>query len=117
MWTRFADTLRCPACKGTLVLEAFSRSSVPVGADYEDLARQRGIFSARFAEQIETGLLLCAPCKAMFPIVEGLPVLLCYSTPVHEQFLARHRGRGLERFASYQFLAAEPPSGERAVMK
>src|SRR5205085_4508528 len=104
MWARFADSLRCPNCRGTLSLQAFSRSTVRVDAPFEDLARQRGISDPRFREKVEAGLLLCATCQAMFPIMGGVPVLLCYGSPLHEQFVSRYGGRALEPYARYRFL-------------
>jgi SAM-dependent methyltransferase/uncharacterized protein YbaR (Trm112 family) len=116
MWARFADTLRCPSCKGMLALRAFEQTTLDIAPQLRDLARQRGVLDARFEEKIDAGLLLCAACKAMFPIMDGLPVLLCYTTGIHREFLQRYGGRPLESYAAYRFLEKEPASGERAVM-
>lgn len=116
MWTRFVDFLCCPACGGALDLVPFERASPDLTPEFEALAQKRGILEVRFREYVESGLLLCEPCKAMFPVMDGLPILLCYTALLHEQFLQRHAGRDLERYSAYRFLEKEPASGERAVM-
>jgi SAM-dependent methyltransferase/uncharacterized protein YbaR (Trm112 family) len=116
MWMRFAEMLRCPLCKGALTLAAFETNAVAISPELQSLARERGVFDDRFDQYIESGLLLCEPCKAMFPIMDGLPVLLCYSTPIHSHFVQRHAGGALEQYGAYFFPEAEPASGERAVM-
>jgi ubiquinone/menaquinone biosynthesis C-methylase UbiE/uncharacterized protein YbaR (Trm112 family) len=99
-----------------LDVAVFESSDVKPAAEFEALARERGILDARFRQHVESGLLLCAPCKAMFPIMDGLPILLCYTTPVHAQFLNRHAGSALGPYSGYSFIETEPASGERLVM-
>jgi SAM-dependent methyltransferase/uncharacterized protein YbaR (Trm112 family) len=116
MWGRFVDFLCCPSCRGALDLAPFEQTSSVVTPEFEALARERGILDARFRQYIESGLLLCERCKAMFPVMDGLPILLCYTAPMHAQFLQRHAGRALEPYRGYRFLETEPARGERAVM-
>lgn len=116
MWMRFADTLRCPCCRGALALDAFERTTVELPNDAIELARRNGVHDERFDQWIESGVLLCKPCSAMYPIIDGLPILLCYPTPMHAEFVRRHSGSGLQRHASYRFVEREPAEGERAVM-
>jgi len=116
MWGRFVEFLCCPSCGGPLELAPFEHINSEFAPELEALAQKRRILDARFHQYIESGLLLCERCKAMFPVMDGLPILLCYATPMHAQFLQRHAGRTLEPYAGYQFLEAEPASGERAVM-
>lgn len=113
---RFADTLRCPCCRGPLTLDAFERNAIDLPDDAIDLARRKGVLDDRFAQWVESGVLLCQPCRSMFPIFDGLPILLCYPTMMHAEFVRRHSGKGLERHASYRFPEREPADGERAVM-
>jgi ubiquinone/menaquinone biosynthesis C-methylase UbiE/uncharacterized protein YbaR (Trm112 family) len=117
MWMRFIDTLRCPSCTGRLGLTVFEQVEVPIADDARALAAERHLLDDRFNRYVESGVLLCDPCKAMFPIIDGLPVLLCYTTPLHREFLSRHTGPAMEPFAAYRFLEQEPASGERAVMQ
>ncbi len=116
MWGRFVDFLRCPSCKGPLDLAPFEQTSSDIAPEFEALAHKRGVLDARFRQYVESGLLLCSPCRAMFPVMDGLPILLCYTAAMHVNFLQRHAGRALEPYTGYRFLETEPASGERAVM-
>lgn len=116
MWLRFLDLLRCPICKGALELRAFEHAECTLTSEIEALARERRVLDQRFAQRIDAGVLLCGTCDLMFPIFDGLPVMLCYTTPAHEHFAQRHR-ESLAPFAAYRFPDREPPSGEREVMK
>jgi ubiquinone/menaquinone biosynthesis C-methylase UbiE/uncharacterized protein YbaR (Trm112 family) len=113
---RFADTLRCPCCKGWLTLDAFDRRKAELPAATLELARRNDVLDERFDQWIEAGVLTCTPCSAMFPIIDGLPILLCYSTPMHAEFMRRHAANGLARHGAFQFLEHAPADGERAVM-
>ena len=117
MWARFVDLLRCPRCKGAVSLETFKRTAVRLDPEFEDLARRRAILAERFAEQVAEGLLLCAACKTMFPILDGLPIMLSYTTALHDQFVLSCGSRALEPYAAYEFPNGELPSGEQEVMK
>jgi SAM-dependent methyltransferase/uncharacterized protein YbaR (Trm112 family) len=86
-----------------------------VAPELETLARERGVLDDRFAQRIDSGILLCDQCRVMFPVVDGLPVLLCYTTPFHLRFSEQYKER-LASLAPYGFLNQEPASGERAVM-
>ena len=63
-----------------------------------------------------TGLLLCHACHYRYPIYEGLPVLLPYTTSLHRAFEDAHAST-MYRFAGYQWPAAPPAPGEQFVMK
>jgi SAM-dependent methyltransferase/uncharacterized protein YbaR (Trm112 family) len=115
MWARFVDTLRCPACKGALVVEALQCASAAVAPAQRALARERGVLDERFDQKIESGLLLCGACKAMYPVLDGLPILLCYTTGMRREFIRRY-GRFPDLCGGYYFPESEPASGERAVM-
>lgn len=116
MWLRFADMLCCPSCKGGLALEPFECHIVPVESRFEVLARERGVLDERFSRYADSGVLLCAACKAMFPVIDGLPVLLCYENPLQREFVSRYGESRLQPYASYRFPEEQPASGEREVM-
>jgi SAM-dependent methyltransferase/uncharacterized protein YbaR (Trm112 family) len=116
MWMRFAQDLRCPSCKGALAQVTFAATTVSIAPEFLALARERSLLDERFNQYVEAGLLLCEACKAKFPIMDGLPILLCYTTPLHREFQKRHAGAGLEPYAAYRFLENQPASGELAVM-
>ena len=65
---------------------------------------------ARLDQHVESGLLLCEPCSAKFPIVDGLPILLCYATPIHATFIERHPGAAQKPYVEYQS-RREPADG------
>ena len=108
--------LRCPSCKGPLDLAPFAESPVMIAPKARDRARELRIYDTRFDRYVESGVLLCKSCMCMFPIMDGLPILLCYRTPMHARFLERHPSRDIGPYAEYRFLEREPASGERAVM-
>jgi ubiquinone/menaquinone biosynthesis C-methylase UbiE/uncharacterized protein YbaR (Trm112 family) len=116
MWMRFAQTLRCPLCAGALHLEPFECSSVALAPEAVVHARELDVHDERFDQYVESGLLLCKSCHAKFPVIDGLPILLCYTTPMHATFNERY-APALARFAGYAFPEREPANGERAVMR
>ena len=117
MWMRFVDKLRCPLCRGGLLLRAFECQSVKLMPEVLARGQDLGVKDERFDRCVESGLLLCDACGAMFPVIDGLPILLCYTTPMHATFVERHRGGALEPYADYRFPDREPANGERAVMR
>jgi len=116
MWVRFNETLRCPRCGGALVLRAFSASVVRLSPDVVARGEALGVARDRLGEHVESGALLCEPCAAMYPVLDGLPILLGYATPMHATFVDRHREQ-LQQLGDYGFAHEEPVAGERAVMR
>src|SRR5436309_2172129 len=116
MWMRFADTLRCPLCKGRLALTAFESAAVDFAPQVRERASKCGALDGRFGQYIEAGLLLCQRCRTAFPIIDGLPILLCYTTPMHGTFVERYP-TALATRAAYRFPEREPARGERTVMR
>ena len=108
--------LRCPSCNGQLLLEPLEQRTVVIASHFQELAQKLRLLDERFSQQVESGLLLCKACRIMYPIFDGLPLLLRYTTPLHRRFAERHGGKMLARFASYRFANEEAEAGERAVM-
>jgi len=100
-----------------LHLEPFECSRVEVTPEAVVRARELGVYDDRFDQYVESGLLVCKPCQVKFPVIDGLPILLCYTTPMHATFDERYAARPQTRFAGYAFPEREPISGERAVMR
>ena len=95
MWSPVVAVLRCPLCSAPLTEAGVDR--------LED-------------GWVETGVLTCASCKAWYPVVRGVPVLLPYATQVHHQFAREHAGR-LECCApGYLPPTGAVPPGEQLVM-
>ncbi|HEY9446499.1 MAG TPA: methyltransferase domain-containing protein, partial [Burkholderiales bacterium] len=42
---------------------------------------------------VEAGLLTCSACRTWFPVIRGVPVLLPYTTPAHQEFSREHMSR------------------------
>ncbi len=109
MWTTLLQFIACPFCKADLELFPIEVKEVTIsagnaGSDVDILLRH------------DTGLLLCHECRYRFPIYEGLPVLLPYTTDLHESFEAAH-ATAIGRFANYSWPAGAPAPGEEFVMK
>lgn len=116
MWKRFLKFLRCPICKGPFELSAFRQISVAVSDEDAALSHRHGIFDRDFDQFVDSGLLLCDGCKQWFPIRQGLPILVTYTTPFHEQFALDFRQQITQLKLNYEFPCREPVSGERSVM-
>ena len=109
MWLRLLDYLVCPSCSGALALEV---SGSPVGSD----PSPGGASPPSRSQWIDWGLLLCKPCRTMYPIADGLPVMLGYQTPAAELVAARF-GSALDRIGGFTFPAGAPMPGEEFVQR
>src|SRR5688572_26310632 len=117
MWKRFVDVVRCLKCKGPLDLRSFRSERVQLTPTQLERAARRGIAREDFDVYIDSGVLLCKVCKLKFPIVEGLPVLLPYITPLHLQFAEQWKEElvGLEDW--FHFSNNKPVLGEEFVLE
>ncbi len=113
MWKRFLDVLRCPACAGELELRVLEAHKAEVSLKALEIAERRGVRTANFAEYIDAGLLLCTSCKLRYPIAHGLPVMLPYTTRLHDEFDARWKQAGLAE--GFAFGQQKPVQGEEFV--
>jgi SAM-dependent methyltransferase/uncharacterized protein YbaR (Trm112 family) len=103
MWSNLTHLLRCPLCRTELGLSNFN------------VAAPAGESSGGF--WVSSGVLLCAECKTWYPITHGVPILLPYATPAHEEFAKEHT-RELETRAPLHHPAnGEPVRGEQLVMR
>jgi len=75
MWPKLIRLLRCPLCRE------------PLGGFTFDGHRPVDV---RHGAWVEAGLLACSCCRTWFPVIRGVPVLLPYTTPVHQQFAREH---------------------------
>jgi uncharacterized protein YbaR (Trm112 family) len=89
VWKRFSEVLRCPACSGDLELVVLEERQSALEPGFLGLAEKNGIQRPDFSTYVEAGLLVCAPCKVRYPIAHGLPLMLPYSTRLHEEFDVR----------------------------
>lgn len=91
--------LVCPTCKGDLEVHDFNAVS-----------------SEGSRADIETGVLTCEKCRTLYPIQNGVPILLIFSTPYHREFLNRHRDV-VNDIGLYQLPGGDPEPGERDVQE
>src|SRR5260370_41616843 len=91
MWKRLTRILRCPACRGPLLLFVFREDHATIAAEHLDLARSRGLLDDDFSTRVEAGLLACDACRTRYPAVRGLPVPVLYPPPPPTQLLAEFR--------------------------
>jgi ubiquinone/menaquinone biosynthesis C-methylase UbiE/uncharacterized protein YbaR (Trm112 family) len=117
MWARFVKLLRCPNCQASVTLRSFSAISLAPSARHLALAEEIGVPSADLTQYVESGVLLCDVCRIWFPIFSGLPVMLCYATPIHEEFARAHKSQLARHVKGYEWPVGTPAKGELAVMR
>lgn len=107
MWTRFANSLKCPGCGAPLRLRRIEGESVRVSGAILEEAKRRGLTDlSDWNEWVETGLLLCEACRVWHPIEQGLPVVLPFATNLHK-VTGRRRREALRRLGA----GWHPPNG------
>lgn len=116
MWKRFVKFMACPVCRGDLELTAFRELPVDISHDEASLAKKLGLLDAEFNQFVDSGLLVCHDCKMWFPVARGLPVLLPYALPLHNEFSAAHRSELSRLGPGYQSPCKEPAKGERFIL-
>src|SRR5262245_4868327 len=117
MWKRFHRTLHCPTCESDLELTLFESFACTLEKQYLSYAHEARLLDDDFDKYVNQGVLLCRPCNVYYPIFNGLPVLLSYSTAVHrrfaEQFKDQLQSAGL---GSFELPSGEPTNGEHFVL-
>src|SRR6267378_2600644 len=93
MWKRLHRMLCCPTCESYLELTIFELLVCPLQEQDLLYAKQAKLFDDDFDKYVKEGALLCRRCNVYYPILNGLPVLLSYSTPVHRQFADQFKDR------------------------
>ena len=116
MWKRFTERLRCPVSGGPLRLASFREREVALDARHVDAAGRLGfVVDSTFSSFVETGVLL-SDAGWMYPVIDGVPVLLPYRTAIHEQF-QRDTQAELTGVGAYNFPDQTPVPGERDVFR
>jgi SAM-dependent methyltransferase/uncharacterized protein YbaR (Trm112 family) len=116
MWKRFQHMLCCPQCSGPLELTILAEHHVELERDHAALASELGMLDADFARYVDDGLLSCAACAVCYPIIHGLPVLLPYTTSLHDEFRRRFAEELQRMHRDIRFANREPVPGERFVL-
>lgn len=94
----FAESLRCPVSGGALTLHPIATES-------------RG-----GRDCVRTGLLLCAQSRLWYPIVNFVPIMLGFATPLVAAFAQAHAG-ALAAHPGYAAPDLAPMPGERSVQQ
>jgi SAM-dependent methyltransferase len=97
-----------------LELAAFAQRNVAIGDAHVTLAHECGIVTKEFTTYVDCGVLMCTSCVVRYPIFDGLPVLLPYTTSLHEEFDRRY-SRELSTLPGFRSPKREPVEGERFV--
>jgi SAM-dependent methyltransferase/uncharacterized protein YbaR (Trm112 family) len=113
--------LRCPMCSGVLQLDAFKQRVVePLAAELtaQQAARCRTDeeFRTQLSTRIEEGVLTCGACRVWYPLVNFIPLMLIFKTPLHEHFARTHA----QRLASLQGFTMphwSPKPGEQSIQQ
>jgi ubiquinone/menaquinone biosynthesis C-methylase UbiE/uncharacterized protein YbaR (Trm112 family) len=102
-------------CAGALDLSVFEELKVELSSEQVALAKELGLHGPDFATYVDSGLLACSVCQLDFPVYKGLPVMLPYTTRLHEEFEQEFDARLRER-RPHRYSNREPVQGERFVL-
>jgi len=113
--------LRCSTCAGTLELDIFkSRVVEPLAGHMTQEQSARcaadADFRTRLTTRVEEGLLTCAACKVWYPIINFVPMMLIFATPLHAHFERTHAERMRAR-AGFGKPRGKPEPGEQSIQK
>ncbi len=86
--------LVCPRCKGSLEAVCFAASG----------------------DRVQEGILLCHCCRAFYPIIASVPVMLVFPTRLHDAFRSRHASE-LNEYADFRTPFDQPRHGELEIQK
>lgn len=117
MWVRFAESLRCPLCRGGVELLSVERRTAKPSREHLERGERFGHSAERLTAAVDTGLLVCRSCKVWYPVLHGLPIMLPYSTPLRREFLASHAGAVEKLGEGYGSPRETPPRGEEFVLR
>jgi SAM-dependent methyltransferase len=103
------EALRCPIDGGPLSVHPFSEHRLELDKKARERCARLGIDPAEAASAVEEGVLLSSS-GTWYPIINFVPILLDFATPLHDDFADRHRGEGALR--SYEPPSRQPRPGE-----
>src|SRR6185295_3402764 len=111
MWTHAMSTLRCPRCKGALMLRALPGDGASPSSSSATNPRMTS------EVWIEGGAILCGACVRVFPIASGVPILLTYATALSRQTFNAWPDQFRRELtdAGFSLPSDTPPKGEEFV--
>jgi uncharacterized protein YbaR (Trm112 family) len=89
MRRRLLNFLRCPCCGSTLRCEEIEATRQELSVRAHDRIASLGWELNDFQHAVRTGVLACSEGCSWHPILNFVPVLLYYSTPLHAGFRDR----------------------------
>jgi SAM-dependent methyltransferase/uncharacterized protein YbaR (Trm112 family) len=110
MWTHALSTLRCPRCKGALMLRGLR-------GDDAAIASSSSAAHPPSEAWIEGGAILCSACVRVFPIASGVPILLTYPTALSRKTFNEWPDQFRRELtdAGFSLPSDTPPKGEEFV--
>jgi SAM-dependent methyltransferase/uncharacterized protein YbaR (Trm112 family) len=117
MWRRFMRILRCPLCRQTVDLIPFEESVATVDEESIVNAKASAIFDDEFTRYVKAGVIVCQGCRTSYPILDGLPIFVCYQTQAHRMFASQYSERLRSVASKYAFPSEKPQRGEEFVME
>lgn len=113
--------LRCPVCGGALQLDAFKQRVVePAAAELTAAqavrCRAEESFRTQLSTRVEEGVLACAACRVWYPILNFVPLMLIFKTPLHEHF-ARSNAQRLASLQGFTMPRWSPKPGEQSIQQ
>jgi uncharacterized protein YbaR (Trm112 family) len=119
MRPRLLQWLVCPLCYHELTLMvAVSERRPPAEAEYHVLEATAPIEDPNDVEiDIISGALACDACRIYYPIYNGIPRMLIYSTRVAQLHAQENRAWLTTRLAGFDPPQRIPPPGEQEVLR
>jgi uncharacterized protein YbaR (Trm112 family) len=117
MKLRLLDHLVCPLERSALELREWESSGTALSA--QDIQRCERIGADRVAleRDVLTGVLVNRSRKLLYPIHQGVPRMLTFSTAVAQRFAELHAARLRNEFAGYEFANEPSMPGESDVLR
>lgn len=117
MKPRLLDLLVCPINKTPLELVEWE--ALPVNLTSEEISRAEGlgIEPALYSKEIMTGVLLNRTSKIYYPIHQGIPRMLVFTTGVARKFAKEHAERIARELPDLRLPHEIPMPGEETVLR
>jgi ubiquinone/menaquinone biosynthesis C-methylase UbiE/uncharacterized protein YbaR (Trm112 family) len=112
MKNRLQELLCCPTCGGNLGLRVFAEEIVDTDKTCRDV--QHDLQTS--ARVVKEGVMSCSSCRVWYPILEYIPVMLTFVTPVHGRFAAKFKEQ-MNSLSGYTMPKGQPNPGERSVQE
>ena len=111
MWSSIITNLCCP-CSGT----EFNLEPFEVGLPHNvDMTRRHATGEDEKNIWLQEGVLVCEDSRLIYPITQGVPLLLPYHTRLSQSVVERWPSEQRHRFKGYSLPSGEIPPGEQFV--